>query len=68
MTDSTEQQKAALTPVGMIGLGRMGSGMAQRLLAAGFALTVYDVNVSAASALLSAGAVWAGSPAEVGQA
>jgi len=68
MTDSTEQQKAALTPVGMIGLGRMGSGMAQRLLEAGFPLTIYDVNVSAASALLSAGAVWAGSPGEVGQA
>ena len=49
-------------PVGFIGIGRMGGAMAERLLRAGHAVTVYDSNDSAARALQTAGAVRANSP------
>ena len=42
--------------VGFIGLGRMGSGMARRVLGAGHELTVYDVSRAQAEAIGSAGA------------
>ena len=42
--------------VGMIGLGRMGSGMVQRLLADGHQCVVYDQDEKAAAALVGASA------------
>lgn len=42
--------------IGMIGLGRMGGGMAQRLLNAGHRVVGYDVSTTAVSAMVEAGA------------
>src|SRR5690606_2290279 len=42
--------------VGFVGLGRMGQGMARRLLEAGHDLTVYDVFPAQAAPLAKAGA------------
>lgn len=42
--------------VGFIGLGRMGQGMAHRLVAGGHDLAVYDVVAAAADSLVAAGA------------
>lgn len=47
--------------IGMIGLGRMGANMVQRLLRAGHQCVVYDVNPKAVEALVHAGAVGASS-------
>jgi 3-hydroxyisobutyrate dehydrogenase len=46
------------------GLGLMGGGMARRLLAAGFPLTVYNRNPEKAAALKAVGAEVAATPAE----
>jgi len=54
--------------IGFIGVGRMGSGMASRLLAAGHPVTVYDPDVTAVAALVARGAVAADSPLAVAQA
>lgn len=54
--------------IGFVGLGRMGSRMAGRLIDAGHALTVYDVSDNAVAALEARGAKRAGSPAEVADA
>jgi 3-hydroxyisobutyrate dehydrogenase-like beta-hydroxyacid dehydrogenase len=51
--------------IGLIGLGRMGSRMAARLLDVGHTLTVYDVDADATAALVARGAIRAASPAEV---
>lgn len=50
--------------VALIGLGIMGSGMAGRLLSAGFPLAVYNRNRGKAAPFERAGAVWAASPRE----
>ena len=42
--------------VGFIGLGRMGSGMARRILSGGHDLAVYDVSPAAVAALVADGA------------
>src|ERR1700689_5420956 len=47
--------------LGMIGLGRMGSNMVQRLLRAGHQCVVYDVHPEAEQALVKEGAVGAAS-------
>jgi 3-hydroxyisobutyrate dehydrogenase len=47
---------------GFIGLGNLGAHLAGSLLRAGFALTVNDLNKSAANPLIAAGARWAESP------
>jgi 3-hydroxyisobutyrate dehydrogenase len=52
--------------VGLIGLGAMGSGMAQSLRRAGHQVHVYDVRPEAARAFAAEGGVACGSPAEVG--
>ena len=52
------------TRVALIGLGIMGSGMAQRLLGAGFQLSVYNRNRERAAPLAAAGAYAAQSPRE----
>src|SRR5580704_13315906 len=49
---------------GLIGLGKMGTGIAKSLLRAGHRVTVYNRTRSRAEALLSDGAVVAGSLAE----
>ncbi len=51
--------------VGFIGLGRMGSGMANRLLGSGYELAVFDAVSSQISPLVSAGARAASSVADV---
>ena len=53
--------------VGFIGLGRMGRGMAQRVLGGGHDLVVFDVVAAAAAELASAGAKVGGSVADVCQ-
>ena len=52
-------------PVGFIGLGRMGFGMASNLAKAGVALTVFDARRQPMEALVRQGAATAGSPADV---
>ena len=47
--------------LGMIGLGRMGSNMAERLVKAGHDLVVYDSHPASVKQLASLGAVGAGS-------
>jgi len=54
--------------IGFVGLGRMGSRMCARLIDAGHALTIYDVNDEAAAALAARGAKRARSPAKVADA
>jgi 3-hydroxyisobutyrate dehydrogenase-like beta-hydroxyacid dehydrogenase len=49
MSDSNQK-------IGLVGLGQMGSAMAQRLLQAGFDLTVYNRTASAANKFLALGA------------
>ena len=56
-----------LKNVTLIGLGNMGSGIAQRILAAGFDLTVYNRTVAKTESLVKAGAKAAASPAEAVQ-
>lgn len=51
--------------VGFIGLGRMGQGMARRVLESGHDLAVYDVAAAQVEALASAGARAAASVADV---
>ncbi|HMH05196.1 MAG TPA: NAD(P)-dependent oxidoreductase [Terriglobales bacterium] len=50
--------------VAILGLGIMGSGMASRLLSAGFPVAVYNRNLAKTAAFSSAGAFVAGSPRE----
>lgn len=50
--------------IGFLGVGAMGAPMAERLLAAGFAVTVFDVVGAAMQPLLQRGAIAAGSPSE----
>src|SRR5262245_21147897 len=54
--------------IGFIGLGRMGSAMAGRLIDAGHTLTVYDVSEPAVAAFTARGATRAASPKEVADA
>jgi 3-hydroxyisobutyrate dehydrogenase len=53
--------------VGFIGLGAMGSGIAQNLRKANYDLVVFDVRKENAQPLLEAGAMWAESLAELGR-
>ncbi len=48
--------------IGFIGLGRMGSGMANNIRKAGYPLRVYDINREAAKPFLDNGAAWADTP------
>lgn len=50
--------------VGFLGLGNMGAAMAQRLLAAGFELSVWNRTEMRADPLIREGAILAGTPAE----
>src|SRR5450631_188725 len=53
--------------IGFIGLGRMGLPMAQRLLDAGHALTVYNRSQGAVQKLVAQGAKAGASPQDVAQ-
>jgi 3-hydroxyisobutyrate dehydrogenase-like beta-hydroxyacid dehydrogenase len=53
--------------VGFMGLGAMGNAMANNLLKAGFALTVYNRTCAKAEALVDKGANLAKTPAEAAQ-
>jgi 3-hydroxyisobutyrate dehydrogenase-like beta-hydroxyacid dehydrogenase len=50
--------------IGLIGLGRMGTPIAHRLLAAGYPLTVWDRAPERVACLIAAGAVAASSPSD----
>jgi 3-hydroxyisobutyrate dehydrogenase-like beta-hydroxyacid dehydrogenase len=54
--------------IGFIGVGRMGSGMVARLLAAGHEVTIHDPDASAVARLVAQGARAAGSAAAVAAA
>ena len=54
--------------VGFIGLGIIGRGMSHNLLDAGFELTVWNRTAERAEEVVEAGAMLAGSPAEVAEA
>jgi 3-hydroxyisobutyrate dehydrogenase-like beta-hydroxyacid dehydrogenase len=56
------------TPIGFIGVGRMGGPMASHLLAAGHELIVFDLDEAALAAIAAKGARRAGSAAEVASA
>ncbi len=53
--------------LGMVGLGKMGANMAQRLLAGGHQVVAYDPQPAAVEALAAAGAEPASSLAELGE-
>lgn len=53
--------------VGFIGTGSIGQPMAGQVLAAGLSLVVHDIDRSAATPLLEAGAEWSDSPKAVAQ-
>jgi len=59
------QMTEAVQKVGFIGLGRMGTGIAQNILKAGFALAVYNRTAAKAEGLVKAGARLAKSPRDV---
>jgi 3-hydroxyisobutyrate dehydrogenase-like beta-hydroxyacid dehydrogenase len=65
---TTAENADGHAPLGFIGLGRMGSPMAGRLLAAGHAITVHDRDAAAVDRLVAAGASRADSPAAVANA
>jgi len=54
--------------LGFVGLGRMGTPMTARLVAAGHAVTVYDPVTRAVDALVAKGAIAAASPRAVADA
>ncbi|MBI2907451.1 MAG: NAD(P)-dependent oxidoreductase [Chloroflexi bacterium] len=54
--------------IGLIGTGKMGSGMGANILKAGHELTVHDAKKTATDELVNAGAKWANSPKTVAQA
>jgi len=51
--------------IGMIGLGRMGANMVQRLIKAGHELVVWDMNTVAVNDLAAKGAIAANDPADL---
>ena len=51
--------------IGLIGLGNVGSAMAERILLAEYPLTVYDQRAEAVDLMVKAGATSAASPADV---
>src|SRR5580692_7071243 len=53
------------TTIGWIGLGNMGIPMAQRLIGAGYPVTVYNRNRAKEAALKTAGAMTAETPADL---
>ena len=58
----------AVEAVGLIGLGRMGMGIARNILQAGFRVTVYNRTAAKADAIVHAGAALARSPKDAASA
>ncbi|WP_285246623.1 NAD(P)-dependent oxidoreductase [Pseudarthrobacter sp. efr-133-R2A-89] len=56
-----------MATLSFIGVGRMGSGMAARLLEAGHAVQIFDPNTAAVEALVRQGAIATQSPAKAAQ-
>ena len=56
-----------MTTIAFLGLGQMGSPIANNLLQKGHALRVFDVNQQAVKTLVQKGAIAAGTPAEAAQ-
>jgi 3-hydroxyisobutyrate dehydrogenase-like beta-hydroxyacid dehydrogenase len=54
--------------VGMVGIGTMGAGIVERLLAAGHEVTGWNRTKAKASAVIDAGMAWAETPADVARA
>jgi len=54
--------------IGLVGLGRMGAAMSERLLDVGHRLTVWNRSAEKANALVARGCAFAASPAAVAQA
>ncbi len=63
-----QEATAAKPPVAVIGLGRMGSGIARSLLRAGFPVTVYNRTAEKLRPLVDAGATAAATPAAAARA
>ena len=63
MTGSSSQ-----TRIGWIGLGVMGASMCGHIIEAGHPVTVYTRTRATAEPLISRGAVWADTPADVAAA
>ena len=59
------RKEASMQTVGFIGLGNLGTPMAQNIQRAGFPMAVYDLREGATRALLEGGARLAASPGEV---
>jgi 3-hydroxyisobutyrate dehydrogenase-like beta-hydroxyacid dehydrogenase len=53
--------------IGFIGVGVMGSGMANNILKAGHKLFIYDLRKEAAQSLLDSGASWANNPQSIAE-
>jgi 6-phosphogluconate dehydrogenase len=51
--------------IGMVGLGRMGANMVRRLMRDGHECVVHDVRAESVAAMVTEGAVGAGSLAEL---
>jgi 3-hydroxyisobutyrate dehydrogenase len=62
-----DAQPGRTDTVGFIGLGNLGTPIAERLVAANVALMVHDTRVRAMNALIAAGADAAASPAELAE-
>ena len=60
-TDTASGSCSAGPRVGFLGLGTMGGPMCRRLVAAGYAVTAYDLDADALAAAVGAGATAAGS-------
>ena len=60
--NASESVKDKKPNIAFIGLGNMGAPMAQNLLSAGYALSVYDLSLAATERLQQAGARVADSP------
>ena len=67
-TNPNSRKPDAPQTLGFIGLGNMGSLMAENLSRAGFQLAVHDLRREAAQPLVENGASWADSPASVARA
>jgi 3-hydroxyisobutyrate dehydrogenase len=64
-TTPTQKEQTPTTPVGLLGVGLMGSAMTHRLLNEGFPVVAWDRDHSHVEALGSRGAEIAGSPGDV---
>lgn len=67
MHSTMNSQVAFMQHIALIGLGRMGSGMAANWLAKGFPVTIYNRTSARTDALASAGAIVAATPRQAAE-